>query len=80
MPKNIELSGNMFLRLTSRELHEYLETFKKDKTFHYLFYDTCDNTGFHLFGLEYTRLIEDDYLFRIVDPKVWMLTKIKYGI
>lgn len=59
----------------------YLPIFRSNEEFKYIFDHKCSNKAFNIFGLEYSYSgNSNDVEFNVIDPKLWFLTKIKYGI
>ena len=60
--------------------------FETNKKFNNLFNKKFDNKAFHIFGISYVHEIKFNKInlnklkFKIIDPRIWMLAKIKYGI
>ena len=55
--------------------------FETNKKFNNLFNKKFDNKAFHIFGISYVHEFTLNILkFKIIDPRIWMLAKIKYGI
>ena len=62
-------------------VRDWRPIFETNKKFNNLFNKKFDNKAFHIFGISYVHEIELNKIkFKIIDPKIWMLTKIKYGI
>ena len=60
--------------------------FETNKKFNNLFNKKFDNKAFHIFGISYVHEFKlnkinlNQLKFKIIDPRIWMLAKIKYGI
>jgi hypothetical protein len=76
----------MKFRITFDEwVKVYLPAFETNKEFTRLFNRFFTNEAFGVFGLKFLELksfqkTTRGYYFLVVDPKLWMLAKIKYGI